>query len=682
MALRAQRGQRFLWAVVAFTAGIALYMGLSSEPVLGVSAIILIALVNACILLRRNRRLVAVLLGSSCIAFGFFWANWHTQRSDLIVLEKSMPPRMVTGVIESIEFLPMGLRLTLTDVEIEKLRAPETPQRIRLSIRAKTLPDVNVGAKVSVRAGLLPPMGPILQGGFDFSRYFFFRGIGAVGYGMGAITVLQPPVLSGFWQFWEDARVKLSARIRSDLPPEHAAVATGLITGDDSGITQKSYDALKAANLLHIIAISGSHMVVIAGVVFVSLRLMFLAIPRFGLSLRAKQVAAFITIIAITAYLCVTGVEISALRAYLMMLLILMAVLLARDLQPIRALMITALIMLLYDPSDLFEPGFQLSFAATLAMVAIAQTALMRDDARRGASLLARWVYALPWLALISLVAEWVTAPLVMHMFNQFAPYGTIANMIAGPVVSIIIMPAVALFFLLLPFGAEGLALTILNAGIGLLMEVAYMVAGWKGSLQYVPSQPAWAMAMYALGLAWLCLWHGRARWLALPVMVLATLSFTLAKAPDMIVSQDMRHVVLRVQGEPTLAQGRNYAMVPEMLAHAMGYHKLSYTPAGDDWACNGRGRTRRCIWRAEDRTILFDFTWDKTDAACNEARAAGADMLITDSYGLRCKGMRVLSPYDRRRNGAYSWWFGAPDSVLTTRMIQGERPWSALKRD
>lgn len=546
----------------------------------------------------------------------------------------------------------------------------------------RSLPQLDIGSRIALRAGLLPPMGPILKGGFDFSRYFYFRGIGAVGYGMGKITVLESPTLSGFWQFWEHARLKLSTRIRAQMIPEHAAIATGLITGDDSAITPKSYDALKAANLLHIIAISGSHMVVIAGVVFVMLRLLFLAIPRFGLSVQAKQLAAGGTILAISAYLCVTGVDISALRAYIMMMLLLVAVLVARSMQPVRALMITALIMLLADPSDLFEPGFQLSFAATLAMIAIAQTALLRDESRSGASLVKRWLSALPYLLLISLIAEWVTAPLVMYMFNQFAPYGTIANMVAGPVVSLIIMPAVALFFVLLPLGIDTVALRFLDAGIGLLLDVAHMTASWPGSLQYVPSQPAWAMAVYGLALAWVCLWHGRGRWLALPVMVLATLSFMLVRSPDMVVSQDMRHVVLRVNGVPTLAQGRHYAMVPEMLANAMGMAKLGYTPTSEHWSCSGKARTRRCVWHAPEHIVFFDFTWDKSGAVCDEARAAGADMLITDAYNIRCKHLRQIGPYDRRKNGAYSWWFGTPDTLQTTRMIQGDRPWSTLKRD
>lgn len=683
-ALLAQRRSAFMWCVVAFAAGIILYFSFDAEPSLGLLGAGLVAVTNAALLLRKKLAYRIICVGLICLVAGMFMATWHTARQGTIVLERALLPKTISGTIEAIEFLPTGQRITLSDVVIDTIDADSTPAKVRLSMRAKNLADLSVGMRISLRAGLLPPMGPILRGGFDFARYFYFRGIGAVGYGMNPITIEKPADIHGFWAWWEDARVKLTKRIRAALSPEHAAIASGLITGDDAGISNESYEALKAANLLHIIAISGSHMVVIAGVVFFSMRMVLLLIPAIGQRVVAKQIAAAITMVAISAYLCITGVDISALRAYIMAMLVLLSVLAAREVQPMRALLMTAAIMLMYDPSDMLEPGFQLSFAATMAMLAVAQAAWVRDRNRGEHSIAGRMLYALPWLALISMIAEWVTAPLVMHMFNQFSVYGIVSNMIAGPVVSFLIMPAVALFFVLLPLGLDGVALSLLDVGIGFLLDVSRMVAGWEGALRYVPSQPAWAMAVYALALAFLCLWHGRLRLLAIPVMVACTMSFMLVKFPVMIVSQDMRHVVLFENGMPYLAHGRNYAMVPEMLAHAMGQETLLPMPVSDRWHCEGKSRTLRCIWRTDAKRVLFDFTWDKSGSVCELAHKENATMLITDAYGVRCDELdhlRVLTPYDRRTHGAYSWW---PDTsgwqVLTTRMIQGNRPWNNLR--
>jgi competence protein ComEC len=678
-----QRPQALKWAVIAFASGIAIYFALPSEPATNIVALVTVISAAYAVLMKRTPALRGVLVALSLVLFGLFWASWHTARIDTLMLKRSISPREITGVIEEIEFLKTGQRLTLNHVSVTRLPAEETPYKIRLSMRAKKMPDLKIGMKISLNAGLLPPMGPILKGGFDFSRYFYFRGIGAVGYGLNPIKILSGAQTDGFFPFWQNVRHGLSANIREHMSPDHAAVATGLITGDDSAISKRLYEDLRAANLLHIIAISGSHMVVVAGVMFVTARMVLLLIPGFGLSMRAKKLAAFLTLVAISAYLLVTGIEISALRAYVMMVLILFAVLLGREVRPMRSLMLTAAIMLLYDPSDLLEPGFQLSFAATMAMIAVAEPVIIRFLTRDSTSMIGNWLTALPWIMLISIVAEWVTAPLVLYMFNQFAPYGMLSNMLAGPVVSILIMPAVAVYFLLVPLGLEFIALGVLDIGIGLLLSIARLIASWPGSLQFLPSQPGIAMAIYGLGLVFLCLWKGKARWFAVPIMIASTLSFIWVRPPDLVISQNMRHVMIRIEGEASLAQGRNYAMIPKMLANAMGYYKLPHTKASEAWQCEGKARERRCVLRAFNRVMLFDFTWDKSGVVCDMAAEVKAQILITDAYGIKCKSLKnleIINPYDRRKNGAYSWWFDPDKKRSTTRIIQGERAWSTLR--
>lgn len=681
-----QQGTALLWAVVAFVTGIGLYFAWPSEPALGATGFGVVASLSLAVLLKGRPWLRKAVLGGAILCFGMFYASWHASSVDTVMLRKTLPVRDVSGEVTEIEFLKTGLRLTLKDVTIADFPAEETPKQVRLSVRSKKPLMVEIGMRVRLRAGLLPPAGPMMEGGFDFARYFYFRNIGAVGYGLNPITVEKPAEIEGFRAFWQHARHRLSSNIRAHLPPVHAAIATGLITGDDSAIDKDTYEVLRAANLLHIIAISGSHMVVIAGVAFLLFRMVFLCLPGFGLRLSAKKLAAFCTLLAITAYLLITGVEISALRAYVMMVFILLAVMLGRTVRPLRALMMTAAIMLLYDPSDLMEPGFQLSFAATLAMIAVAEPAFLRFLKQDDMPLLKRLTYSLPWVLLVSVVAEWVTAPLVVYMFNQFSPYGMLANALAGPVVSVLIMPFVALYFLTVPFGMEAVSLWVLNQGIGLLLDIAHFVASFAHSLLFVPSQPGIFIGVYGLGLVFLCLWKGRARWLALPVMVLCSASFLITRTPDLVISPDMRHIVARLDGQMHLLNGRYYALVPTMLAHAMGMEKLPSASKHAAFACEGKKRERRCVAQTQKGPIILDFTWDKTEAACALAKEKKAWLLVTDSFFLRCKGqegLHVLTPWLRRVNGAYSFWFDAKGNIAkqqTTRDLTGKRAWSSLR--
>jgi len=667
--------QRPLWVAVLFAAGCALYFALPAEPSLAPLLISFSLLPLAWQNYRAGRRgLAQGLLALWLMAAGVLWAGFSVNRHPEIMLSHGLSIRPIMGTIEELEYLPTGLRITLQDVTIDKLEAEETPRRVRLSLRVRAIPNVEVGSRISVRAGLLPPMGPILRGSFDFSRYFYFRGIGAVGYGLMPVTVLHEAEPKGFFGFWQKARHHLARDIRSTLPGIEGAIAIGLITGDSAAIPPATYETLRATNLLHIIAISGGHMVVIAGVVFVALRLLFLLIPHFGLTPRAKQVAAAMTLLALTAYLLITGVDISATRAYIMMALLLLSVMLLREVQPMQSLALTAMAMLLYHPSDILEPGFQLSFAATMAMIAVVARQWQRGVSDLGVRFRHLPFQAIGMFLLFSISAELATMPLVMGMFNQFAPYGVLANFIVGPLVTFVIMPAVALYFLLLPFGVQALALKLMAYGIDGMMWIAEKIAAWPDALLFFPSPPDWAIALYALGLCWLCIWQARWRWWgALPMLaVLASLPFT--TLPDIVVSADARYLAYRTEAGMTLAQGRASSLVPTLLANALGEKALLTIPRTQQRCADGM-----CAHDSAYGVIAYQRTYAGDFDQCSEAKKQNAVLLITLRSTLRCPQLFVINGNDRRAQGAYVLTrSGNRWQVETTRDFQGLRPWRA----
>jgi competence protein ComEC len=668
--------QRPLWVAVLFAAGCALYFTLPSEPS-PYSLFAGFALIPFALQARRKawHMRAMLLLALLLVCFGAAWAKFSADNHAPVMLERGLYPRPIEGVVEALEFLPTGIRITLAEVRIADWPEAKTPERVRLSLRVRAIPDVEVGARVQLRAGLLPPMGPILRGSFDFSRYFYFRDIGAVGYGLMPLTILEKAEPNGFLGFWQKARHHLTRDIRATLPGVEGAIASGLITGDDAAITPATYETLRATNLLHIIAISGAHMVVIGGVVFVALRLLFLTMPRFGLTPRAKQLAAAITLIALTAYLLITGVDISATRAYIMMALLLLSVMALREVQPMYSLALTAIIMLLYHPSDILEPGFQLSFAATMAMIAV-----VASQWKRGVSDLRLRMARLPFHAiamflLFSISAELATMPLVMGMFNQFAPYGVLANFVVGPIVTLVIMPAVALYFVLLPFGVQAVALKLMALGIQGMLAVAEEIASWPSALLFFPSPPAWAIGCYVLGLCWVCIWQTRMRWLGMVPMLAVLASMPFTKLPDMVVSADARYLAFRTEQGMTLAQGRASSMVPKLLANALGESTLLTLPRSAQQCELGM-----CIYESAYGRILYQRKYAGELDQCAEAKKHEAVLLVTLRSRLRCPDVFVINANDRRAQGAYAltktenFW-----EIETTRDFQGVRPWRAI---
>lgn len=661
-----QAGRGFLWLVLLFALGIALYYASPVEP----DWRYLLALCAALTMLTlrprgRHRWRWGLLL---IPVLGATWACSYTALHHPVMLKRELTPRPVTGIVRDIERVEKGLRFTLDEVTIRGVEPAATPKRVRLSVRLKpdnTLVLPQIGDRVDMLAGLLPPMGAALPGGFDFARYFYFRDIGAVGYGLPPWKILEPAKQTGFAQW----RLELTENIITALGPERGPIAAGLITGEDRAIRENDFNSLRASNLYHIIAISGGHMVVIAGVIFVGLRLLFLFLP-FGLRPQAKSIAAAVTLIMVTLYLFVTGMPISAVRAYVMIALVLIAVILRRDADAMRSLMLAGLIMLLFDPSDLLEPGFQLSFIATLAIVALAEGLWLRNNVD------SRWRKLLGIVSasiLISLVAEGAVSLLVARMFNNFALYGVLANALATPLVAFALMPTVALFFVLLPFGAHGAALWLMDYGIRALMWIARLVSDLPHAQMFLPSPPDWGMAFGILGLLFLCLVRGRIRWIGLMGLVIGWVSVFTITPPQLLVGTNAKQIALQTENGYALVRGRPDSLIPELWANGLGMKTLPVLKPGHShvWRCDRFG----CLAKVNGDYISFPHSAEAAVEDCSHVK-----LMITTLRGVDCEDSWVIGPYTLSRTGAQTFWWQEDGYVRheNSAKWQGQRPWSA----
>lgn len=672
-----QRG-RGDWTPVLFAGGIELYFICWQEPGPAQVALIAVSLLAlAAISWRQARAISGCALG---LLAGFLWIYLAAHRDHGPVLAAALEPRQVTGTVEDILRVEKGVRLVLRDVQIARLDPKQTPRRVRLSLRQRAddptgLP--RIGDVISLTAGLRPPMGPVLPGSYDFARHFYFQDIGAIGYGLppwSPVARAQDDTLSTRFRNW---RFVLSEEILRTLGVPQGAVAAGLITGDARAIPRRDFEDLRASNLYHIIAISGEHMVVIAGVLFYGLRMtLLLTLRQFALRPVAKSLTAAATLLLVTGYLFVTGLPISAVRAYVMIALVLLAVILRRRVDPMRSLSVSALTMLLWDPADLLDPGFQLSFAATMALIAIVQSRwLRRGGLLEGAPRLFQVYEMLRSMVLLSIAAELATAPIAIAQFNNFSIYGILANLLATPLVSLFLMPTVALTFILLPFGLHHAALWLMGKGITVLLWIGATVASWPGAVHYLPAPPAWGMVLLTFGLCWVCLWRERGRWFGLGFTLIGLLSFAHVNLPDVVIGGSGRPIAWRTDtGEVLIARGRPYSVLAGLWANGMGQAVLTQAHA-PDWRCDAQG----CIIRARGRLIALPaepgaFVRDCAEASLVINTLESGDCAHTPSIGLsQFKGATGVMALWQTPNG----W-----RRQSTRDWQGVRPWSDRTAD
>lgn len=668
--------RHFLWLPAFFASGIAFYYALPSEPALPLLPFSAALLVSMFIMLRKRLSPLGrgVAMGVLLLAIGAAYANIHAIQNQPTMLRESLTPRPMVGTVRDIERTQHGIRITLTKPVIEDVPLEMTPSQIRLSVRLKKgsafeLP--NIGDEITIRAGLMAPMGPALPHGFDFARYFSFRDIGAVGYGLPPweITAADASgsIANRFWSW----RANLTDEIVRTLGTDTGGIAAGLITGDGRAISEDDFDALRASNLYHIIAISGEHMMIISGVIFISLRLLLLALPkRIALRPEGKPVVALISLMLVTVYLFVTGLPISAVRAYVMIALVLMAIMLRRQVDPMRSLAVTALLILLVDPPSLLDPGFQLSFAATLALVALVEKRFLAALPLLERGKFRSSMHHIITLLLASVVAEAATTPLVISMFNNMSFYGVFANAVATPLVSLFLMPTVALFFILLPLGLHVWALDLLNIGVKALLGLAHFVAGLPYAQWFVPSLPSAGLALFVAGLLWLCLWQTRARLYGLIAIVMGVASVFTVSLPDMLISGNVKQIAFRATDGYVLARGRATSLVPELWANGLGHKTL---PMADKphWRCDAQG----CVAQVKGVKVAIP-----NDATALMDDCAQAAIIISDVAGAGCDGvMQIIDPMRISSSAITALWIAddASTRVETSADWQGNRPWS-----
>ncbi|MFV2002052.1 MAG: ComEC/Rec2 family competence protein [Paracoccaceae bacterium] len=535
-ALARQRGHLLCWVPVFLAIGIGGYFALPVEPTIRQYAA-LSALAGGLWLTgrRAGENLRPLLSALVLVVLGVLLAGARGNLVGEAVLGyRYYGP--VQGRIVMIDRSASGaVRLTLDRVVLRNMAPAKTPARIRVSLQGQQgYIDPAPGLTVILTGSLAPPGGPVEPGGFDFQRIAWFDRLGAVGYTRTPVLAIRAPERGGIALRVFRARMRISAWVQANMPGRAGAFATAVMTGDRSAMQPGDVEALRASNLSHLLAISGLHMGLLTGFVFASLRYLLAAMAWLSLRLPAKKVAAVGALLAGAAYLALSGGNVATERAFVMVAVMFTAVLLDRRAITLRAVAVAAVIVLVLRPEVLPEPGFQMSFAATTALVAV--FGALRGWRGVNVPRLARPVLA---VVISSAVAGLATAPFAAAHFNRFADYGLLANLLSVPLMGLVVMPGAVLSAVLAPFGLGWIGLAMMKPAIDWILGVANWVAGLDGALSYVPAPPVWVLPLLALGLLWLILWQGgwRARGVGLVPAALAFIIWMNAERPVLLIS-------------------------------------------------------------------------------------------------------------------------------------------------
>ncbi|MEL6548612.1 MAG: ComEC/Rec2 family competence protein [Pseudomonadota bacterium] len=666
-ALQRQRGQLLCWAPVFLGLGIGLYFSLKEEP----GTQILLALAGGAIVSFAVAHLARAHVGplffaAGLVALGLVLGAVRAHNVGGPVLEFRYYGTIEGRVVAIDRSGSDKPRLTLDRVRLERVSPARTPLRVRVSLHGQEgLPLPQPGAHAMMTGHLSPPPSPAEPRGFDFQRHAWFQQIGAVGYTRApALSFAAPEPGLALWVF--RTRMALSAAIRAALPGEAGAVAAAITVGDRSGMGQDTVENLRRANLAHLLAISGLHMGLLTGFVFGALRFGLALAPPLALAWPTRKIAAIGALLAGAAYLGLSGGAVATERAFVMAAMVFGAVLLDRRALTLRAVALAALVVLTLRPEALLGPGFQMSFAATTALVVAFRWLSERD--MLGLPRLLRPVFA---VFASSLVAGLATAPFAAAHFNIVSHYGLAANLLSVPVMGAVVMPAAVLAALLAPLGLAAPALWVMERGILWILFVAERVSGLDGAVGRIFAPRPEVLPLLALGAIFLVLWQGRARWSGAAALGLAALLWAGTERPPVLVSPTGGLVgILGAEGR-VLSKARGDGFVARSWLENDG-------DGADQAAAFARGLDEGHGGATGEGLSSVLPIRHITGVKAETARCAGEDILVLNKEPEAAPACTAHTPRSLRDTGALAMSMG-PEGLetLTAREVTGRRLWN-----
>lgn len=549
-------GHPFLFLPLLMALGAILWFSARDPP-----ALINVAVLACCFciasgaLMGRSGWLRLVVFSTTGLLLGATSAAFETSRTITVMLDSPVTTT-ITGRILSREISGRHAYryiVALQRTEAPTLRRPPTT----LTLVVRNAGAAKVGDIIKGRARLSPPSGPALGGLNDFGFDSFFKGIGAVGYAYGKPQILadekketsRASLIERSWAGLAVWREAIGMRIRATIPGDAGAIAAALVTAEERAISRDSIAALRNSGLGHVLAISGLNMVLAAGTLLVGLRTGLSLVPGLAHRVPIKKIAAGGALLMVCFYILISGGAVSAVRSWIMIVIMLLAVFFDRPSISLRNVAIAAFVILAVDPSAVSGPGFQMSFAATLALVAGYARWREREvpaGRREGNEMLAGIRGFLAGLFLSSLIGGVSTMIYSAAHFNQLPAYGLLGNMLAMPVISIVVMPAGLIAMLLMPLGLDTLPLIVMGYGLEVMLAVARFVSSLGGQIM-TGRLPHAAFAMIAIGGVVFCLLRTRLAFAGLGLVVVGLCIAVAAPSerPVLLIAEDGRLAAL-----------------------------------------------------------------------------------------------------------------------------------------
>lgn len=372
-----------------------------------------------------------------------------------------------------------------------------------------------------------------------------------------------------------------------------------MTVGDRRAAPDWALEAMRAAGLGHLLAISGLHLGLAAGAVFFALRFGLALFPAAALRLQAKKIAAVAALAAAFGYMLLAGGTPPTQRAFVFVAIAMIAVLADRRALGLRLAAWALVVVLLLDPHAATGPSFQMSFAAAAGLLAVYEVWRRRAPPRRSGPLAAIG-RVFGGAAASTLIAGAATAPFAAYHFQTIPLAGAASNLLAVPLTAFWIMPAATAGVIAAPFGLDDPFWTVMGWGTGVLLAIAQIAADWPYAQLRVEAFGPSALAMMALGGLIAAIQRGVVRLAGAPFFAIGLALASAGAPPALLVSPDGLAGLRGPDGALIFAGAQGSGFRRELWARRWGAPaQVRPLPAvGDAWGGALRCDRDGCLWR------------------------------------------------------------------------------------
>lgn len=405
---KAQKSNIFLWTPLFLAFGMALYFTMFSEPKLYTLIVSLIIGIIGLITLRKFP--IAILI--SCFAIGFGYAGIFTHCKNNNILEHDVHNIEISGIVTNIESAEAKTRIFLASPGFGNIRVSTSDAQ-----------NINIGDTISGMGGLFKPHAADMPGGFDFARWAYFNNLNSTGY----INDIKITYTADSAVYNQREEIKNKA---------NSFLVNSLVLGYKHDIPTEHREIWTKNGMAHIWSISGYHLTLIAGWLFIVFYFLFRLCPYIVRRVPARIPALICSWVGILGYLFLSGGGVATLRAFIMTTLVMIAFIIGRNAISLRIASIAFIVLALINPYYVISAGFQLSFAAIFGIIWL----WSKPDIPTPHNKILKYTYT---AVLTALIATIFTTPFVLGHFGTVPLYGILGNLVFLPLFSFILMPVV-----------------------------------------------------------------------------------------------------------------------------------------------------------------------------------------------------------------------------------------------